>query len=38
MSKLNVVFSEVKRIEKIEVADKVFELNEIYQYEMEVEL
>ena len=32
MSKLNVVFSEVKRIEKIEVADKVFELNEIYQY------
>ena len=32
MSKLNVVFSEVKRIEKIEVADKVFELNEIYPY------
>tara|TARA_R110000822_G_scaffold283578_1_gene405065 strand:+ start:251 stop:571 length:321 start_codon:yes stop_codon:yes gene_type:complete len=32
MSKLNVVFSEVKKIEKIEVADKVFELNEIYPY------
>ena len=32
MKKLNVVFSEVKRIEKIEVADKVFELNEIYPY------
>ena len=32
MSKLNVVFSEVKRIEKIEVADKVFELNEIYPF------
>ena len=32
MKNLNVVFSEVKRIEKIEVADKVFELNEIYPY------
>ena len=32
MKKLNVVFSEVKRIEKIEVADKVFELNEIYPF------
>ena len=32
MKNVNVVFSEVKRIEKIEVADKVFELNEIYPY------
>ena len=32
MKNVNVVFSEVKRIEKIEIADKVFKLNEIYPF------